>query len=246
LRLWRLRQNTADLGIRLHRCGYRVATLYSTTYEEAPARFVPWVRQRTRWYKGWMQTWRVHMRRPLRLVREVGIGGAAAFQACLACNVLAPLIHPLFMAWLCYALLAQPPLEAVTAMGVGAPIFVATLLAGYASTIALDLIGLQRRGLLAHGWVLILTPLHWFLLSLAAWRALFQLIYDPQGWEKTEHGLAKNSRIAKTTPRKKSGNGYAPAAPTTIMAKPAGRLANGGATIDPPFIDSAANRRLRR
>jgi hypothetical protein len=43
--------------------------------------------------------------------------------------------------------------------------------------------------------VLALTPLYWFLLSLAAWRALIQLIRDPQRWEKTEHGLARTSRL---------------------------------------------------
>ncbi len=66
-----------------------------------------------------------------------------------------------------------------------APVFVATLCCGYASTIALDVVGLRRRRLLAHAWVLLLTPLYWFLLSVAAWRALFQLLHDPQGWEKT-------------------------------------------------------------
>ncbi len=217
----------ADLGIRLHRHGYRAATLQSATYEEAPTRFVPWLKQRTRWYKGWMQTWRVHMRRPLQLVRDIGIGGAIAFQVCLACNVLAPLIHPFFMAGLCYALLVLPPREGVIAMGPGTPIFVATLLAGYASTIALDLVGLQRRRLLAHGWVLVLTPLHWLLLSLAAWRALFQLLYDPQSWEKTEHGLAKNSRIAESKQRSNSGSGYELVGPATLTAKAAGRLTNG-------------------
>ena len=79
-----------------------------------------------------------------------------------------------------------------------APIFATSLLSGYASTIVLDVIGLRRRGLLGHAWVLILTPLHWLLLSVAAWRALFQLIYDPQRWEKTEHGLARTSRAARS------------------------------------------------
>ena len=77
-----------------------------------------------------------------------------------------------------------------------APFFVSGLVSGYASTIVLDLIGLRRRGLLGNAWVLILTPLHWLLLSLAAWRALFQLIRDPQRWEKTEHGMASTSRVA--------------------------------------------------
>lgn len=187
----------ADLGVRLHRLGYRAAVLPSTTYEEAPARFVPWLKQRTRWYKGWMQTWLVHMRRPLRLLRELSPAGAVAFQLFLACNVLAALIHPLFMAALCYYLIVQPPLAAISAMGQEATVFFVTLLAGYASTVALDFVGLHRRGLLAHGWVLLLTPLYWFLLSLAAWRAVFQLVLAPQLWEKTDHGLAKSSRLAK-------------------------------------------------
>ena len=194
----------ADLGIRLHRLGYRAAVLPSTTYEEAPAKFVPWLKQRTRWYKGWMQTWLVHMRRPARLLRELSPAGAVAFQLFLACNVFAALIHPLFMAALCCYLIARPPFEAIVAMGHEAPVFFVTLLAGYASTVVLDLVGLRRRGLLAHGWVLLLTPLYWFLLSLAAWRALFQLLFAPQLWEKTEHGLAKNSRLAKEVVKAKT------------------------------------------
>jgi cellulose synthase/poly-beta-1,6-N-acetylglucosamine synthase-like glycosyltransferase len=185
----------ADLGIRLHRLGYRCAALPSATYEEAPAQFRPWLKQRARWYKGWMQTWLVHTRHPKRLVRELSLGGALAFQLFLACNVLAALVHPLFMAGLCYSLLGLTPLEGVANME-SAPVFAATLLCGYISTIVLDLIGLKRRRLLGHAWVLALTPLYWFLLSFAAWRGLFQLFYAPQRWEKTAHGLARTSRLS--------------------------------------------------
>jgi glycosyltransferase XagB len=228
----------ADLGIRLFRLGYWAATLASATYEEAPARFWPWLRQRTRWYKGWMQTWLVHMRRPLRLVRELTPAGAIAFQLFLTCNVFAALIHPFFMITLGYCLLSQSPLQTVAAMGPDSAVFVATFLGGYASTIALDLIGLRRRGLLAHGWVLILTPLYWLMLSLAAWRALYQLVCDPQGWEKTEHGLAKNSRMAGSRPRK-SLNSHSPIAPKRIMEITAGSLianSSGGFPLDPAPI----------
>jgi cellulose synthase/poly-beta-1,6-N-acetylglucosamine synthase-like glycosyltransferase len=195
----------ADLGIRLCRLGYRSAMLSSATYEEAPARFVPWLKQRTRWYKGWMQTWLVHMRRPQRLLRELGPAGAIAFQLLFAANVLAALIHPAFMAALGYALFVLPQPWTAEAMSRAAPVFAATLLTGYASTIVLAIIGLRRRGLLRQAWVLLLTPAYWFLLSLAAWRALFQLLLDPQRWEKTEHGLAKTSRVwgsrnLRTTP----------------------------------------------
>ncbi|MGB6510386.1 MAG: glycosyltransferase family 2 protein, partial [Xanthobacteraceae bacterium] len=186
----------ADLGIRLYRLGYRSAAIASTTYEEAPARFMPWLRQRTRWYKGWMQTWLVHMRRPGRLFRELTPAGAIAFQIFFAANVLAALIHPLFMTGLGVTLYALPMPWANTVIENAAPIFVTSLLSGYVSTILLDVIGLRRRGLLGNAWVLILTPLHWLLLSAAAWRALFQLIYAPQRWEKTEHGMARTSRVA--------------------------------------------------
>ena len=65
----------ADLGFRLARFGYRSTTFASTTFEEAPARFGGWLRQRSRWMKGWMQTWSVHMRRPWRLWRDAGAKG---------------------------------------------------------------------------------------------------------------------------------------------------------------------------
>jgi hypothetical protein len=145
-----------------------------------------------------MQTWLVHMRRPGRLLRELGVAGAIAFQIFFAANVLAALIHPLFMAGLCYTLFALPTPWARAVLDNAVPIFVTSLMSGYASTIVLDMIGLRRRGLLVHAGVLILTPLHWYLLSLAAWRALFQLLHDPQRWEKTEHGLAKTSRLAES------------------------------------------------
>lgn len=169
-----------------------------------------------------MQTWIVHMRRPLRLMRELSPAGAITFQLFLACNVLAALVHPVFMAALGYTLVAQPPIQ-VGAMGRAAPVlFVATLLCGYVSTTALDVIGLRRRGLLAHAWVVGLTPVYWFLLSLAAWRALFQLLSNPQYWEKTEHGLARTSRSRDKTRWRRDMR--AGASPLRIIATGGGPL----------------------
>ena len=71
----------ADLGMRLARFGYRSEMIDSTTYEEAPAHFGSWLRQRTRWFKGWMQTWLVHMRQPRRLLRDLGPAGISHLPA---------------------------------------------------------------------------------------------------------------------------------------------------------------------
>jgi cellulose synthase/poly-beta-1,6-N-acetylglucosamine synthase-like glycosyltransferase len=192
----------ADLGMRLARFGYRSAMIESTTYEEAPARLRPWIRQRTRWFKGWMQTWMVHMRHPIRLMRQLGIKSFLTFQLVVGGNVLAALIHPVFAGIMLYALAADVPLFGVN----GIPreltwAFMATLAAGYLVTVVVGLHGLKRRGLLTSAWWLGLVIIHWLLLSLAAWRAAFQLVLDPHRWEKTEHGLAQSSRLARMTRR---------------------------------------------
>jgi len=188
----------ADLGMRLARFGYRSEMIDSTTYEEAPAYFGPWLRQRTRWFKGWMQTWLVHMRQPRQLLRDLRLTGFVAFQLMVGGNALAALVHPLFMAALIYTCTTSSEIwrsddAAITVVGA---VYATTVIVGYLSSAFLGWLGLARRGLLASAWVLLLTPLHWLLLSLAAWRAVYQLVVAPYAWEKTEHGLAKTSHRA--------------------------------------------------
>jgi cellulose synthase/poly-beta-1,6-N-acetylglucosamine synthase-like glycosyltransferase len=184
----------ADLGLRLARFGYRTQMIASSTHEEAPARFGPWLKQRTRWMKGWMQTWAVHMRAPHRLWRDLGPGGFIALQLVIGGNVLAALVHPLFVVAFALALMSGfSPWHSDEAFVVWA-LYCLNLLAGYLGSGALGFIGLARRGLTRTAWVLCLIPIHWLLLSLAAWRALWQLRRAPHLWEKTEHGLARNSR----------------------------------------------------
>lgn len=186
----------ADLGMRLSRHGYETAMIASTTYEEAPARLVPWLKQRTRWFKGWIQTWLVHMREPRRLVRELGLGGFVAFQLLVGGTVLTALIHGVFAILLAIGWLGGPFAIADPMTTVPGSLYAATLVAGYLTSGLLGAIGLARRGLAATSWWLLLMPLHWVLLSLAAWRAIVQLVRDPYRWEKTEHGQAVTSRLS--------------------------------------------------
>jgi cellulose synthase/poly-beta-1,6-N-acetylglucosamine synthase-like glycosyltransferase len=181
----------ADLGVRLARFGFRSVAINATTYEEAPARFGLWLRQRTRWMKGWMQTWLVHMREPRRLRRELGLWPFLAVQLIVGGNVLASLVHPLMIGWLMAAFVVETPLWTSQA---AAALFGAAIVGGYVTSVVIGAAGLFRRGLSGHSWVLLLVPVHWLLLSLAAWRALYQLVRDPYRWEKTEHGLARTSR----------------------------------------------------
>ena len=176
----------ADLGMRLARQGYSTAVIASTTYEEAPARFGPWLKQRSRWFKGWMQTWAVHMRRPFVLYRELGLAGFVVFQLIVGGTVFAALVHPFVTCALIYSLVhASWQHMQSELLGIGLIVLQSTtFVTGYAASILLGLFGLARRKLLRHAGILLLTPILWFLLSLAAWRGLIQLMRNPYHWEK--------------------------------------------------------------
>lgn len=194
----------ADLGTRLARLGFRAGMIASSTYEEAPARLTPWLKQRTRWFKGWLQTWCVHMRRPLRLARELGWRGFIVFQLMLVGTVFAALLQPFAWALAVAGLTIEAALPSLDLAIAPALIYVhvAALLSGYATSVVLAFTGLAQRRLLWVAWLLPLVVVHWVLLSVAAWRALYQLLVDPYRWEKTAHGLARTSRRAAAVRRK--------------------------------------------
>ncbi len=195
----------ADLGFRLARFGYRSVTFDSTTTEEAPIRFKAWLGQRSRWMKGWMQTWGVHMREPRRLWREAGPRGFLTLNIIVGGNVLTALAYPILLIELGASLMTNiiGSTSGLFFTGSLAPLHIATITAGFASTVLIGLMGLARRGRLRSGWVLAATPFYWGCLSIAAWRALWQLWRDPYRWEKTEHGLTQ-SRPSTAAPRVKA------------------------------------------
>lgn len=183
----------ADLGVRLARFGYATGVVDSTTREEAPARLGAWLPQRTRWMKGWLQTYIVHMRDPLLLLRQLGWRGFVAFQLLIGGSVLAALVHPIFAALLIADIwigsLVFP--AGSFAQSVQQSLVLATLASGYIASGSLAYIGMRRRGTPPTAWVLFTIPVYWLLLSAAAWRAVWKLITAPHQWEKTAHGDVK-------------------------------------------------------
>jgi cellulose synthase/poly-beta-1,6-N-acetylglucosamine synthase-like glycosyltransferase len=185
----------ADLGTRIARLGGRVAVLDSTTWEEPPGKLGVWMRQRTRWLKGFMMTWLVHMRRPVRLLRELGPAGFLGFNAYLGGIVLSALVHPLFVGYLIYASATGQFLELPeTALGSALlAIALFNLLFGYISGMALAAVAVLRRGWLFLIPHILLMPLYWLLISAAAYRAALQLVANPYLWEKTPHAARRTA-----------------------------------------------------
>lgn len=194
----------ADLGIRLARCGWEVGVLASTTWEEAPATRAVWLGQRTRWLKGWMQTYAVHMRAPRRLLRELGLRRFAGFQVLMGGMILSALVHPWFYVLLALDLwqgsLLQMPQSALaqTLLAIG----LVNLVAGYVSAIALGVLAAARRGRQGLARHAALMPLYWLFISLSAYRALAELIRAPYYWQKTEHCV----RLAGAAPHSASAD----------------------------------------
>lgn len=188
----------ADLGMRLARRGYLCRTIDSTTWEEATVRLRDWIGQRTRWLKGFMQTYAVHMRHPVRLARELGPGGFIGFQVVIGAVVLAALAHPWFMLLLTADVAAQRLLEMPGSL-LGLHLWLLALFnaaLGYSAAMALALLAARRRHMRLSAHVLFM-PAYWLLISLAAYRAVWQFARAPFRWEKTEHGL---SRLAPPRP----------------------------------------------
>jgi cellulose synthase/poly-beta-1,6-N-acetylglucosamine synthase-like glycosyltransferase len=187
----------ADIGLRLARAGHRVGTITLPTYEEAPVRFGVWMRQRTRWFKGWMQTCLVHTRHPLRLARDLGPKRTIGFIAIQLGMVASAVLHPFFIALL-IAIAADPSVilarENGTVTAALAAIGLVNLFAGYAAMTTLAGRTLPLRGLRRIETALIWLPLYWLLMSVATYRAMFQLFMRPHYWDKTTH-LGFTSRV---------------------------------------------------
>ena len=177
----------ADLGFRLARHGYRTEIIGTVTGEEANCRFWPWVKQRSRWLKGYMTTYLVHMRRPGLLLRQLGawkfLGFQAHFLTALSQFFLAPF---LWSFWL--VLFGLPhPLDPVLPREV--LLFVGKLfLAIEVINISINAFSVSGR---FHRHLIIWAPtMHFYapLGTIAAYKALYEMVFAPFFWDKTSHG----------------------------------------------------------
>ena len=179
----------ADLGLRLSRHGYETGTLDSLTYEEANTRLPNWMRQRARWLKGFLATWLVHMRDPIRLMRELGPAGFWIAQAMTIGVFASALLHPLCLAATIVLAMAYPglPEQAGLVLVAIAGLNLLVFVAGYGLAIYLTRDALRRRGIFGWRGTLATMPVYWLLASGAAWLALWQFMVAPFHWNKTVH-----------------------------------------------------------
>lgn len=179
----------ADLGFRLARHGYRTEMIATVTEEEANCRAWPWIKQRSRWLKGYMTTYLVHMRHPGRLWAQLGPrkfwGFQAHFMGALSQVLLAPVLWSFWLVMLGLPHPLDPVLPRAALVGLGSLFLTVEVinLAIYAGSVTRP----KHRHLLA--WV---PTMHFYapLAAIAAYKALFELLVKPFFWDKTAHGLS--------------------------------------------------------
>ena len=183
----------ADLGVRAYAKGYKIAIVNSTTFEEANNEPINWIRQRSRWIKGYMQTYLVHMRNPLALLRKVGWRGFLGFNFFIGATPLTFLVYPFLLGiFICYLVF---DLSTIRTLFPDWVLFMSifNLMVGNILMIYINMMAVFKRRFYELILFSIANPVYWLMHSIAAFKGLYQLIVKPFYWEKTEHGLSKVS-----------------------------------------------------
>ncbi len=180
-----------DLGIRLFTRGKKTAIINSTTLEEANSNFKNWLRQRSRWIKGYMQTFLVHTRNPYKLFKQEGIH-ALIFQMTVGGKIAFLFINPILwaatIAYFTFYSIFGPTIESLYSPTV---FYMALFSAVFGNFLYLYyyMIGCAKRGHYSVIKYVYFVPIYWLMGSISAFIALYQLIFKPHFWEKTIHGL---------------------------------------------------------
>jgi glycosyltransferase XagB len=180
-----------DLGTRLFKMGYKTEIIDSTTYEEANSKIKSWIKQRSRWIKGYLQTYLVHMRDPLNFFRVHG-SQALIFQLIIGMRMVFILINPILWLTTVSYFVFNPLVGDFIESLYPAPVFyiaVFALIFGNFLHFFNYMIGCAKRGYWEIVEYVFLIPFYWMMTSVASCVAFYQLAVKPHFWEKTEHGL---------------------------------------------------------
>lgn len=178
----------ADIGVRIALLGWEVAMINSCTMEEAPIDTITWVKQRTRWFKGHMQTFLVHLRQPANTYRKLGAKSFLNFFSLMGIATFgAVLTVPALITCLVSMLYKSPFTDFQHKLIIYTTIIslLSWLVTLYTSFERV------RRDLGLRRWILLILPFYFILHLIAVFRALIQLISKPHYWDKTQHGTSK-------------------------------------------------------
>jgi glycosyltransferase XagB len=181
-----------DLGIRLVKKGYKTALVDSTTLEEANSDLKNWFNQRTRWIKGYIQTYFVHMRHPKEFLSHWKEPHVITFQLIVGGKILSMFINPLMWIITLTYFIARPIVGTFIESFFPSPVLymaVFSLVIGNFLYMYYYMIGCAKREYYDIIKYAFLVPFYWLGMSAAAWVAFQEFLVNPHHWSKTKHGL---------------------------------------------------------
>ncbi|HXZ03806.1 MAG TPA: glycosyltransferase [Ktedonobacteraceae bacterium] len=181
-----------DLGLRLKRFQMKTVILDSTTLEEANSQLKNWLRQRSRWIKGYMQTYLVHMRTPFKTIRESNLYNFFSFQFVIGSRTGMLFFNLLMWLLLAFYLILREKATPVYHILFPAPTLYLgafCLIFGNFFYMYLHLLVCQKRGDYHLVFWSLFIPIYWLLMSIAGIYAFIELLVKPHYWQKTVHGL---------------------------------------------------------
>lgn len=182
----------ADLGIRLARAGYRTRLIASVTLEEANNKAWPWIKQRSRWLKGYLITYFNHMRRPFRLLIELGPWQFFGFQTFFLSSICQYMLAPLIWSHMLLYLIAPDWLETAIPPELLGTIIITFFFMWLASLLTYVIAVTRKRHRHLLPWTLLMT-LYMGLGTLAIYKGMWELVTRPFHWEKTAHGHSEQT-----------------------------------------------------
>ena len=192
-----------DVGMRLHRLGYKTALINSLSFEEATSTWKPWLYQRTRWMKGFIQTAIVHLRHPFKFMEEIGgLWNFIAFIFIVPGTVIVNVLNLAY--WFIFTLWLLTHSTLIQNFFPGPVLYMSAVsfIVGNFIFTYLNLLGAYKRDRFDLVKYSLLSPIYWIMLAIASLRACVQIIHKPHAWEKTRHGdhMKKGGLFSIQTP----------------------------------------------
>lgn len=181
-----------DLGMRIAKKGYKTAIINSTTLEEANSNIINWFNQRSRWIKGYIQTYLVHMRQPGQFKSRLREPHIAVFQIVVGAKIFSMFVNPMLWFITLTYYFSPPYIQSFVRSFYPTPILymgTCALIFGNFLYLYCYMLGCSKRkqyGIIKYAFI---TPFYWLFMSIAATRSVKQIIINPHYWSKTVHGL---------------------------------------------------------
>lgn len=192
----------ADLGLRISQLGYRTKMLPPHTLEEAPVEFINWIKQRTRWNKGHMQTLLVHNRHPFKLIKKIGLKNYLSFNFLIMGGIAMSLSYITYSIIMLLSYIFDTKLEHAVFTEFMRLFGEVNLIMGTVVVVIMIFIASLKAKLYDLSHYSFASPFYWLFIGMACYRALFQLIFQPFKWEKTQHGVSKKFAEEQKDPAK--------------------------------------------